>query len=185
MLSSAVQRHLPILFALLAAAPSVQAQTPQQVDVPTIPAKPEDVGSLDGIMKAFYDVISGPAGQPRQWSRDRTLYIPEIRFVSVSVDKNGKVQASTMTHQQFVDGANGGMVKQGFFETELHRVTRSFGKVTHIFSSYEMRSKPDGPVFGRGVNSIQLYNDGTRWWIASVEWDDERDGNPIPKELLP
>jgi hypothetical protein len=136
-------------------------------------------------MRAFYEVVSGPAGQPRQWSRDRTLYIPDIRFVSVNVGKDGKTSATTMTHQQFVDGANGGMVKQGFFETELRRVSRSFGNVTHVFSSYEMRQRSDGPVIGRGVNSLQLFNDGSRWWIASVAWDDEREGNPIPQELLP
>jgi hypothetical protein len=179
-----VQRHLPILLALLTTGPALRAQQPH-VEVATIAASPEDVGSLDGIMKAFYDVVSAPAGEPRQWSRDRTLYIPDIRFISVSVRKDGKVHASSMTHQQFVDGSNTAMVKQGFFETELHRVTRSFGNVTHVFSTYEMRLKQAGPVIGRGVNSIQLYNDGSRWWIASVAWDDEREGNPIPKELLP
>jgi hypothetical protein len=181
--SPGVQRHLPFLFALLAAAPALQAQ--QHVDVATIAAKPEDIGTLDGIIKAFYDVVSGPAGQERQWSRDRSLYIPDIRFVAINVDKSGKVRSSTMTHQQFVDGSNASMVKGGFYESELHRVTRSFGNVTHVFSTYEMRQKQGGPVIGRGVNSIQLFNDGTRWWIASVTWDDEREGNPIPKELLP
>ena len=184
MRSPAVQRHLPVLLALLLAAPALSAQQ-QHVEVASIAARPEDVGSLDGIIKAFYDVISGPAGQPREWSRDRTLYIPDIRFISVNVGKDGKVHTSTMTHQQFVDGSNGAMVKQGFFETELHRVTRSFGNVTHVFSTYDMRQKQNGPVIGRGVNSIQLYYDGSRWWIASVAWDDEREGNPIPKEFLP
>lgn len=183
MLSSAVQRRLSLAFLLFAFAPPLTAQ--QHVDVPTVAARPEDVGSIDGIMKAFYDVINGPAGQPRQWSRDRSLYIPDVRFVSIGEGKDGKIHASLMSHQQYVDGSNAAMVKNGFYETELHRVTRSFGKVTHIFSTYEMRGKPDGAVIGRGVNSLQLYNDGTRWWIASVAWDDERDGNPIPKEMLP
>ncbi len=179
----ALHRRFPLLLALLATAPTLSAQ--QHVDVPTIAARPEDVGSVDGIMKAFYDVINGPAGQPRQWSRDRTLYIPDVRFVSMGVGQDGKVHASTMTHQQFVDGSNAGMVKNGFFETELHRVTRSFGNVTHVFSTYEMRGKKDGPLIGRGVNSLQLFNDGNRWWVLSVAWDDERPGNPIPKEFLP
>ncbi len=183
MRSCVVQRQAAVLLALLSLTSVLNAQ--QHVDVPTVSASAQDVGSLDGIRRAFYEVVSGAAGQPRQWSRDRTLYIPEIRFVSVNVGKDGKTSAATMTHQQFVDGANGGMVKQGFFETELRRATRSFGNVTQVFSSYEMRQRQDGPVIGRGVNSIQLFNDGSRWWIASVVWDDERAGNPIPKELLP
>jgi hypothetical protein len=180
---SRVVQHLAPTLLLLLAASALPAQ--QHVEVPTLAARPEDVGSLDGIIKAFYEVVSGPAGQARQWSRDRSLYIPEIRFISVNMGRDGKVQTSTMTHQQFVDGSNAAMVKQGFFETELHRVTRNFGNVTHVFSTYEMRQRADGPVIGRGVNSIQLFNDGSRWWIASVAWDDEREGNPIPREFLP
>ncbi|HSB54374.1 MAG TPA: hypothetical protein VLD58_08455 [Gemmatimonadales bacterium] len=182
MRSPAVKRLL--LAAALAAFP-LPALAQQHVEVASVAPRAEDVGSLDGIIRAFYDVVSGPAGEARQWSRDRTLYIPEVRFVSMDVGKDGKVHANVMTHQQFVDRANGGMVKQGFFETEIHRVTRSFGNVTHVFSTYEMRQKPEAPVFGRGVNSIQLFNDGTRWWILSVAWDDEREGNAIPREMLP
>jgi hypothetical protein len=39
------------------------AQTPAQAAPP--PASPADVASLDAIMTAVYDVISGPAGQLR------------------------------------------------------------------------------------------------------------------------
>ena len=184
MRSRALQHHLALLLALVSLAPALLAQQ-QHIDVPAIAPRPDDVGSLDGIMRAFYEVISGPAGQPRQWSRDRTLYIPDVRFVSINVGKDGKTRAATMTHQQFVDQSDASLVKGGFYETELRRVTRSFGQVTHVFSSYEMRQRVDGPVIGRGVNSLQLFNDGSRWWIASVAWDDEREGNPIPKELLP
>lgn len=183
MQSRVVQRSLSLLVALVSLTTVGRAQ--QHIEVPAVAPRPEDVGSVDGIMRAFYEVISGPAGQPREWSRDRTLYIPEVRFVSISQGKNGKPRATTMTHQQFVDEADASMVKQGFFETELRRVTRSFGNVTHVFSSYEIRLRRDGPVIGRGVNSLQLFNDGSRWWIASVAWDDEREGNPIPKELQP
>src|ERR1051326_3623818 len=81
-------------------------KTPRHVEVPTAAARAEDVGTIDGIMKAFYDVISGPAGQPRQWSRDRTLYIPDIRFVAMSEDKSGRPRAQVVSHQQFVDSSD-------------------------------------------------------------------------------
>jgi hypothetical protein len=173
-----------LLAGLVMLAPRVVAAQ-QHVNVPVQPANPEDVGSVDGIIRAFYDVISGPAGQPRQWGRDRTLYIPDVRFISIDAGRDGNTRANVLTHQQFVDASDPGLVKRGFYETEIHRVTRSFGQVTHVFSTYEMREKLDGPVIGRGVNSIQLFNDGTRWWIASAAWDEEREGNPIPKEMLP
>lgn len=160
-------------------------QAPRHVDVPAASARAEDVGTIDGIMKAFYDVISGPAGQPRQWSRDRTLYIPDIRFVAMSEDKSGRPRAQVASHQQFVDSSDAVLVKEGFYETEIHRVTERFGNIAHVFSTYESRNKADGPVIARGINSAELFYDGKRWWIASNIWDDERPDNPLPAQYLP
>ena len=88
-------------------------------------------------MKAFYETISGPAGQARQWARDRTLYIPGVRFVSTGVDRDGRVKANVMDHQAYVDSTNDYFVHEGFFEREIHRVTTTFGNITHVFSTYE------------------------------------------------
>lgn len=172
---------MSFLLALAGAAPAYSQARPS-VNVATVPARPEDVGSIDGMIKAFYEVISGPAGQPRQWARDRTLYIPDVRFVRMDI-REGKPRATIMSHQDFVDRSDPGLVSQGFVEAEIHRVTRKFGNTTHVFSTYEMKDGA-GKFIGRGVNSIQLFWDGERWWISGVAWDDERPDNPIPAELL-
>ena len=163
---------------------AIVAQAHKRVEVPTNPANPADVASVDSIVKAFYDTISGPAGQPRQWGRDKTLYVPGVQFVSMS-EQNGKIAMSVSNHQQYVDRTNDSFVRDGFFEKEIHRVEKRFGNIVHVFSTYEFRAKADGPVLGRGVNSIQLVFDGSRWWIASGTWDEERPNNPIPAEFLP
>ena len=150
----------------------------------TIPPKAEDVSTIDGMIKAWYEVISGPAGQPRDWARDRTLYIPDIRFVQVDLDKQGRPQPKISDHQQYVDSADPGM-RKGFFEREIHRVTRRYGPIAHVWSTYESRRTSDGPVFARGINSIELFWDGTRWWIANAIWTDESAASPIPPEYLP
>lgn len=167
----------------LSAATTVTAQERPGVAVATIPARAEDVATIDGMIKAFYDVISGPAGQPRQWSRDRTLYTPDVRFISMDM-RDGKPHATIMSHQQFVDRADQGLVAEGFYEEEIHRVTRKFGNTAHVFSTYVMKDGK-GKQLGRGVNSIQFFWDGDRWWISGVAWDDERPDNPIPADLLP
>jgi hypothetical protein len=159
-------------------------KTPQ-VSVPLIAPRPEDVSSIDGMMKAFYEVISGPAGQPRQWSRDRTLYISGVWFVAMKEDAKHNPQALVMSHQQMVDRFDSALVDKGFFESEIHRRTERFGNIAHILSTYESRNAKNGPVIDRGVNSIELFWDGQRWWIAGAIWDEERSDNPIPKELLP
>jgi hypothetical protein len=179
-------RRLLALPLLLLAGPVVgQEPARPHVAVPTIAPRPADVGTMDGILAAFYDVISGPAGQPRQWARDRTLYIPGVRFVSLSVDSAAQIHAAVMDHQTFVDRSNGALVARGFFEQEIHRSVRRFGHLAQVFSTYEMRERLGGPVIGRGINSIELFWDGRRWWIASAVWDDERPDNPIPPEYLP
>lgn len=155
------------------------------VPVPTIAPRPEDVATLDGIIKAFYDVVSGPAGQPRQWSRDRTFYIPGVLFISTEIGKDGKPYHQIMSHQQFVDRSNASVVAQGFYEQEIHRVTTRYGTIVHVMSTYVMRRTANGPLIGRGVNSLELFYDKNRWWIICDLWDDERPGNPLPKELLP
>ena len=153
------------------------------IDVPKVDASPADVATLDGIIKAFYATITGPKGQPRQWSRDRTLYIPDVRFVSMS-EQDGKIRAGISNHQQYVNSTNESFVSNGFTEREINRVVRRFGNIAHVFSTYEFTNDA-GTDKGRGVNSIELYWDGTRWWISAASWDDERPNNPIPKEYLP
>jgi len=162
-----------------------QAGKTPSVSVATIAPRPEDVSSIDGMMKAFYEVISGPAGQPRQWSRDRTLYIPGVWFVAMKEDAKHNPLSLVMSHQQMVDRFDSGLVDKGFFEGEIHRSTERFGNIVHILSTYESRNTKSGPVIDRGVNSIELFWDGKRWWIAGAIWDEERDDNPIPKEMLP
>jgi hypothetical protein len=167
------------------AAGAQAAAAPHHVDVPTLAPRPEDVSSIDGIIKAYYEVISGPAGQPRQWGRDRTLYWPGIRFFSAGVKRDGSPTVHVVTHQEYVDGTDAGMVKHGFDEHEIHRVMHRMGNIAHVMSTYETRDVAGGPVTARGVNSIDLYWDGTRWWITAASWDDERPGSPVPADMLP
>ena len=146
-------------------------------------AREEDVATLDGIIKAFYDVISGPAGESRDWDRDRTLYVPGGLFVPTG-RKDGVPSIQVLDHEAYIE-RSGPILSAGFFEQEINRVTRIYGNIAHVFSTYEARRTKNGPVMIRGVNSIQLVNDGRRWWIVSAAWDTEREDNPLPVEFLP
>ena len=172
--------------ALLLLPAALVAQTPprRHVSVPTVAPRAADVASVDGVVKAYYDVISGPAGEPRQWSRDRSLYIPDLRFVATGFAREHPY-ARVMDHQTFVDGSDSAMVHDGFFEREIHRVTRTYGNIAQVFSTYEEHRTVDGPVQGRGVNALQLFWDGSRWWVASAIWFEEDAAHPIPPDLLP
>ncbi len=153
------------------------------VTIAKVAADPKDVSSIDGIIKAFYATISGPKGQPRQWSRDNTLYMPDVRFVAMDLD-DGKARATLMSHNQYINSSNDFFVQEGFTEREINRIFRRFGNIAHVFSTYEWWTE-DKKMSGRGVNSIELYFDGTRWWISAVSWDQEYPVRKIPKEFLP
>ena len=153
------------------------------MEVPKIEADPKDVSTIDGIIKAFYETITGAKGVPRQWSRDRTLYMPDVRFVGMS-EQDGKIRAGITNHTNYVNGSNEFFVTEGFTEREINRVVRKYGNIAHVFSTYEFSNDAKTDK-GRGVNSVELFWDGIRWWISSASWDEERPNNPIPKEFLP
>lgn len=152
----------------------------------TPPARPADVSSVDAILAALYDVISGPAGQKRDWNRMRSLFIPGARLVPVRADSGGGSTAIVLDVDGFIERSGPFLEQGGFFEREIARRTERFGNIAHVFSTYETRRTLQDPVpFMRGINSIQLQRDGDRWWIVSVFWDAEREGNPLPSEYLP
>lgn len=160
------------------------AGTAGSTPVETVAPRPEDVGSVDGIMRAFYEVTNVAPDAPRQWGRDRTLYVPWIRFVALGPGTTGRSSVTVFTHQAFVD-ATEPLIQKGFVEREIFRTTRRYGNMVHVDSTYETLVGVEKPVRGRGVNSLDLYFDGQRWWVASVIWQSEDPAHPIPPELLP
>jgi hypothetical protein len=171
------------LLALGAGDGTAQSVGVGHVEIPTVAPRAEDVGSIDGMINAWYDVVTCAAGKPRQWARDKTLYIPEVRFVSTWVEGDS-VQTRIHNHQAYVDVADPELAK-GFFEKEIHRVTERYGSIAHVWSTYESRQTENGPVTARGINSIELFWDGKRWWIANGIWADESKESPLPPKYLP
>lgn len=161
-----------------------QQQTPLQ-QTTTPPANGADVVSIDSIVAALYDVISGPAGKRRDWDRMRSLFLPGARLIPTGRRATGETVARTVDVEGYIAGSSPYMEKEGFFEREVSRRTERFNSIAHVFSTYESRHKAeDVRPFDRGINSIQLFNDGKRWWIVTVFWEAERPGNAIPEKYL-
>jgi hypothetical protein len=159
------------------------APAPQSAEPPA--AKPVDVASPDAILTAVYDVISGPAG-PRDWDRFNSLFAPGARLIPIGPrkDKPG-INIFVMSPKDYADRAGAYFDKNGFVEREASRKTERYGNIMQVFSTYESRhDAKDEKPFARGINSFQLYNDGTRWWIVTIMWQEETPDNPLPKEFL-
>lgn len=147
------------------------------------PANPDDVKTLDSIVRSYYATISGPKAQPRDWNRLRSLMMPEARFVTARPTEFGNVPL-VIPPEQYIEMNRSYFERGGYFEDEIHRKVDKFGNIAHVFSTYESRrDRAEAAPYSRGINSMQLLHDGTRWWIVSIMWDHERPGsNPIPDE---
>jgi hypothetical protein len=176
-----------LLRSVVLAAALVSASAPAwaQTGAGTPTAKPADVATPDAIIAATYASISGPAGQPRDWARFRSLLIPGARLVPSMRRTPDATTPVVWSAEEYIATAGAGLEKQGFFEREIHRTTDAFGAVLHAFSTYDSKRTPDGQPFARGINSFQLYNDGARWWIVTIFWDAETPSKPIPPKYLP
>jgi hypothetical protein len=186
------------LTAALAATPFADAQsssnsTPAQQPAsppPSAPdpfqgvpaAKPDDVKSVDSLLAALYDVISGPAGE-RDWNRFRSLFMPNARLTSAEKTPDGAVRVRPSNVEDYVRLGGNYFLKNGFFEKPIVSRVETFGNVAQVFSSYESRHAPGEPPFARGINSLQMLYDGKRWWVVNILWDEERPDNPLPQDF--
>ena len=174
---------------LVLAQPAVaqnEARSTADADVPA--ARPEDVESVDAILNAVYDVISGPAGETRDWDRMRSLFLPEARLIPSGQAQDGSTRYLIWSPEEYISTAGGQLEANGFFEREAFRVEERFGYIAHVFSTYEsfrtVEEMEAGSHFMRGINSFQLLFDGERWWVVQIYWQGETPDQPIPDRYL-
>ncbi|MDB5791591.1 MAG: hypothetical protein JWQ80_1615 [Massilia sp.] len=170
------------------AAAGAQAQPAQPIQLaPAQPttAREADGASVDAIVAALYDVISGPAGVPRNWNRMRALFAPDAKLMGIGARPEGGFGLRAMTVEDYISRNMSAFNTSGFYEREISRTTDAFGQLAHVFSTYELlRSPNDARPFMRGINSIQLAHDGKRWWIANLVWRAEDGGLALPERYL-
>jgi hypothetical protein len=196
------KRMMAVTICVFAVTPLLHAQTdkqskesqeakPQAQAAPATPAappvaNPADVSSIDAVMASTYAVISGPAGQQRDWNRFRSLFLPGARLAALVPKKEGGYDARVITPDEYAKFADAYFQKESFFERESTRHADRYGNIAQIFSTYESRHDPkDAKPFARGINSFQLFYDGTRWWVVTIYWQEESADAPLPKEFLP
>jgi hypothetical protein len=143
------------------------------------------VKSLDSTIETLYAVISGEKGEKRDWKLFEFLFADQARLIPTGKNQEGVSGYNVMTPAQYVENAGSYLEANGFFEKEISRKTDRYGNIVQIFSTYESyHSEKDEKPFARGINSIQLWFDGSRWWIMSIFWEAETPDNPIPGKYL-
>lgn len=143
----------------------------------------KDVETKESIVHALYEVISGTSEQLRDWDRFRNLFLPESRLIPTGKNKQNEFTIRVISPEEYIQMFTKN-VKTGFFEEELHHVIDEYGTIAHVFSTYETRESMNGPVSNRGINSIQLYNDGNRYYVVNIFWCAESMGFTLPSKYL-
>ena len=174
---------LPLALILALVAPAAAQQAAPEAAAASV-AETGDVESIDAIIAALYDVISGPAGA-RDWDRFRSLFTPNAILVPMVPTPDGSTPVRVLTAEDYITRVGPFFAENPFYEIESGRTLERYGNIANAMSAYESLRAPEEEPFARGINTITLVTDGTRWYVASIAWDQERDANPFPPEWMP
>ncbi|HYI42919.1 MAG TPA: hypothetical protein VD768_04780 [Sphingomicrobium sp.] len=150
-----------------------------QTAAPAAPAATaSDAAAIDATLDAVYAVISGPAGQARDWDKMRSLFTPEARLSAIGSKgvRGGGVE-------DYIKNSGPFLTKEGFTERELARRIEVYGNLAHAWSSYDGETT-GGKLKVRGINSFQLVRqpDGS-WKVFSILWQQETPQIPLPADM--
>ena len=160
--------------ALGACAPAATTTAPRSASA----IAPADAAGIDRAIDGVYAVISGPAGQPRNWAAMRAMFTPDAKLQAITPKGlwGGTVES-------YIEKSGPQLTQSGFTETELSRRVEVYGNLAHAWSSYAGTSS-DGKINVRGINSFQLVRqaDG-RWLVNSILWQPESPALPLPSDM--
>jgi hypothetical protein len=114
----------------------------------------------------------------------RDVLLPEARLIPVSKRPNGTIAPRILSVDEYIDAVR----KRGsevFYERQVKVKSETYGPIAHLWSTYEVRSTPDGKAEMRGINSIQAVFDGQRWRVIEIAWHAETPADPVPAQYLP
>ena len=139
----------------------------------------EDVKSVDAIINAYYDVVSGSSSEPWEFERDK--FIHSKNAVITRFDENGKAESHTLEAEYIPIGLS---PKEDFYEKELKRKVSKYGNIAQVWSAFEIRTDPKTESNVRGLNSVQLHYENGRWFIDSWTCEMESQKNNLVTEFL-
>jgi len=133
------------------------------------------MNELDDIIARMYAGVCFEAGQRPDWKTEDEIFAPGARMVRVNDD--GVFAFDLESYRRDFDRMIDSGEMPSFWEGEIWRETHVFGDVAHVLSAYETRRSRGGPLLNRGVNSIQLFKQGRRWWVSAMIW--RREGREV------
>jgi hypothetical protein len=141
----------------------------------------EDVRSAAAIVAAFYDLISAPRGSTRDWGRLRSLMMPGAALTATTVQQDGATVTTRLDVEGYIARLDSARDSAGTAALAVDTAPpRPAAGVPPSASGVPVPTRPAPD----GINTIRLFDDGTRWWVASAGWEAERPGALVPRGLL-
>jgi len=137
-----------------------------------------DLAGIDAAIRGVYAVISGPPGQKRDFDKMRSLFAPGATLKAI-----GRKGLRGGSLEDYIGRNSAILEKEGFTERELGRRVELWGGLATAWSAYDGRTA-NGSFHERGINSFQLVKIDGRWLVASILWQEETPGNPLPANLI-
>jgi hypothetical protein len=137
-----------------------------------------DLAGIDQAIRGVYEVISGPPGQKRDFDKMRSLFAPGATLKAIGPKglRGGSLEDYISRNKDVLE-------REGFTERELGRRVEIWGGLATAWSAYDGRTA-SGSFHERGINSFQLVKIDGKWLVASILWQEETPGNPLPKDLV-
>lgn len=138
--------------------------------------------TIDETIAVLYSSISGPAGQARDEELFKSLFVEGAQLRAQYEDSLGNRKIALRTVDSFWSGLSKFTATHAFFEKETARRTEHWDGMAHVWSSYQAFDGEDSQQpFAEGINSIQLFFDGSRWWVVSIYWQPVFGEGNLPK----
>jgi hypothetical protein len=134
-----------------------------------------DAKDLDRVIHEMYEQVSFEPGRRPDWTRQREIFAPDARLVRITDE--GVFEFTLESYAREFDRMIESGEMPGLWEGEVWRETFLLGDMAQVLSGYETRRTRSSEVFGRGVNGIQLFQRGGRWWISAMIW--RREGKTV------
>lgn len=176
--------RMAVLAAVIVAglASGLAAQTPRTNPPATTASACPPTTTLDELIKAIDEAVSGPGDKDRTCMR--AIMLPEARLTPIRKADDGAFSPRMLTIDDWITA----VAKRGsavFYERQVKVKSETYGHIAHLWSTYETRSTPDGKADVRGINSIQAVFDGHSWHVLQILWQAETPAEPVPEKYLP
>lgn len=181
-----MRKTIPVLVGAICLALIAPDTAPAQY----VPA-PEEVATPEAIIASLYDTFQRKPGEHIDWDRFASFFVPGALMVPNVEQTDGAFRVMTVRDfSEWVESIFaeyspiGSSLDHGLAEDEVHSVMERYGDIVQVMSTYERHAWDSDEIDGRGINGITLVQNGGRWWIVSIVWDEESGAGPVPSRYM-